>query len=86
MITKITNSFTPLLTTVGFGGIVGFLIGIALRYIIKIFAVIAGIFFSRSSIFTITRNVECKLGQITDIIPASSIKCYKQFKFDWNRT
>jgi uncharacterized membrane protein (Fun14 family) len=34
------------LTTVGFGGIVGFLIGVALRYIIKILAVIAGIFFA----------------------------------------
>ena len=39
----ITESF---LTAVGFGGIVGFLIGIALRYIIKILAVIAGIFLS----------------------------------------
>ena len=34
------------MTTVGFGGIAGFLIGIALRYIIKILAVIAGIFFA----------------------------------------
>jgi uncharacterized membrane protein (Fun14 family) len=39
----ITESF---LSTVGFGGIVGFLIGVALRYIIKILAVIAGIFFA----------------------------------------
>jgi uncharacterized membrane protein (Fun14 family) len=42
----ITESITPLLTTVGFGGMVGFLIAIALRYVMKILAVIAGIFFA----------------------------------------
>jgi uncharacterized membrane protein (Fun14 family) len=39
----ITESF---LTTLGFGGIVGFVIGVALRYIIKILALIAGLFFA----------------------------------------
>jgi uncharacterized membrane protein (Fun14 family) len=37
-------NFMPLLTTVGFGGLVGYLIGIAIRYIVKIIAVIAGLF------------------------------------------
>ena len=39
-----TNSIMPLATTVGFGGIVGFLVGFALKQIIKILAVIAGLF------------------------------------------
>ena len=30
------TSLTPLLTTVGFGGLVGYLIGMAIRYIVKI--------------------------------------------------
>ncbi|HET7390667.1 MAG TPA: FUN14 domain-containing protein [Nitrososphaeraceae archaeon] len=38
------TSLTPLLTTVGFGGLVGYLIGIAIRYIVKIIAIIAGLF------------------------------------------
>jgi uncharacterized membrane protein (Fun14 family) len=38
------TSLTPLLTTVGFGGLVGYLIGMAIRYIVKIIAVIAGLF------------------------------------------
>jgi uncharacterized membrane protein (Fun14 family) len=38
------TSLTPLLTTVGFGGLVGYLIGIAIRYIVKIIAIIVGLF------------------------------------------
>jgi uncharacterized membrane protein (Fun14 family) len=41
-----TNNFSPLLTTVGFGGLVGFLIGYAIKKIMKILAVGAGIFFT----------------------------------------
>jgi uncharacterized membrane protein (Fun14 family) len=41
-----TNNFSPLLTTVGFGGLVGFLIGYAIKKIIKILAVGAGLFFT----------------------------------------
>jgi uncharacterized membrane protein (Fun14 family) len=37
---------TPLLTTVGLGGIAGLLIGLAIRYIIKILPIIVGIFFA----------------------------------------
>jgi uncharacterized membrane protein (Fun14 family) len=37
---------TPLSTTVGLGGIAGFLIALAMRYIIKILAVVVGIFFA----------------------------------------
>ncbi|MBV9178604.1 MAG: hypothetical protein JO327_11210 [Nitrososphaeraceae archaeon] len=44
--TQNVTSLTPLLTTVGFGGLVGYLIGIAIRYIVKIIAIIAGLFFA----------------------------------------
>jgi len=44
MVAENASAFVPLLTTVGFGGIVGFLVGIAIKYIIKILAVIAGVF------------------------------------------
>jgi uncharacterized membrane protein (Fun14 family) len=44
MVAENASTFVPLLTTVGFGGIVGFLVGIAIKYIIKILAVIAGLF------------------------------------------
>ena len=36
----------PFVSTVGFGGIVGFLLGFALKRIMKILAVIAGVFFA----------------------------------------
>jgi uncharacterized membrane protein (Fun14 family) len=36
----------PLLSTIGFGGIAGFLVGFALKRIMKILAVIAGVFFA----------------------------------------
>src|SRR4026208_711438 len=36
----------PLVITIGFGDIVGFLIGFALKRIMKILAVIAGVFFA----------------------------------------
>jgi uncharacterized membrane protein (Fun14 family) len=36
----------PFVSTVGFGGIVGFLVGFALKRIMKILAVIAGVFFT----------------------------------------
>jgi uncharacterized membrane protein (Fun14 family) len=42
----IESSVMPLLSTVGFGGIVGFLLGFALKQIMKILAVIAGVFFA----------------------------------------
>jgi uncharacterized membrane protein (Fun14 family) len=41
-----TNSFSPVLTTVGFGGIVGFLIGFIIKKLFKILAIIAGVFFA----------------------------------------
>jgi uncharacterized membrane protein (Fun14 family) len=41
-----TNSFSPVLTTVGFGGIVGFLIGFVIKKLFKILAIVAGIFFA----------------------------------------
>jgi uncharacterized membrane protein (Fun14 family) len=44
MIAENASNFVPLLTTVGFGGIVGFLVGVAIKYIIKILAIIAGLF------------------------------------------
>ena len=36
----------PFVSTIGFGGIVGFLIGFTLKRIMKILAVIAGVFFA----------------------------------------
>jgi uncharacterized membrane protein (Fun14 family) len=46
MTVETATSFMPLLSTVGFGGIVGFLLGFALKRIMKILAVIAGVFFA----------------------------------------
>ena len=42
----ISTSITPLLGTVGFGGIAGFLVGFALKKIMKILVIIAGVFFT----------------------------------------
>jgi uncharacterized membrane protein (Fun14 family) len=41
-----STSITLLLGTVGFGGIAGFLVGFALKKIMKILAIIAGVFFA----------------------------------------
>jgi len=46
MTVETADSFMPLLSTIGFGGIAGFLIGFALKRIMKILAVIAGVFFA----------------------------------------
>jgi uncharacterized membrane protein (Fun14 family) len=45
IITAATN-FSPLLTTVGFGGLVGFLLGFVMKKLFKILAIIAGVFFA----------------------------------------
>jgi uncharacterized membrane protein (Fun14 family) len=42
----IEGNIMPFVSTVGFGGIVGFLVGFALKRIMKILAVIAGVFFA----------------------------------------
>jgi uncharacterized membrane protein (Fun14 family) len=42
----IESSIMPFVSTIGFGGIAGFLIGFALKRIMKILAVIAGVFFA----------------------------------------
>ena len=42
----IESSVMPFVGTVGFGGIAGFLVGFALKRIMKILAVIAGVFFA----------------------------------------
>ena len=46
MTVETATSFMPLLSTIGFGGIVGFLIGFTIKRIMKILAVIAGVFFA----------------------------------------
>ncbi len=46
MTVETATSFMPLLSTIGFGGIMGFLIGFTIKRIMKILAVIAGIFFA----------------------------------------
>ena len=45
VIDNIAAAASPLLTSVGFGGLVGFLIGFAIKKVMKILAVGAGIFF-----------------------------------------
>ena len=40
------TNFSPLLTTVGFGGLVGFLIGFVVKKLFKILAIVAGVFFA----------------------------------------
>jgi uncharacterized membrane protein (Fun14 family) len=42
----IESNIMPFASTIGFGGIVGFLIGFMLKRIMKILAVIAGVFFA----------------------------------------
>jgi uncharacterized membrane protein (Fun14 family) len=42
----IETNIMPFVSTIGFGGIAGFLIGFALKRIMKILAVIAGVFFA----------------------------------------
>ena len=42
----IESSIMPFVSTISFGGIVGFLLGFALKRIMKIIAVIAGVFFA----------------------------------------
>jgi uncharacterized membrane protein (Fun14 family) len=42
----IESNIMPLVSTIGFGGIAGFLVGFALKRIMKILAVIAGVFFA----------------------------------------
>jgi uncharacterized membrane protein (Fun14 family) len=41
----VTN-YSPLLTTVGVGGLAGFLIGFAIKKVFKILAIVAGVFFA----------------------------------------
>jgi uncharacterized membrane protein (Fun14 family) len=43
---SIESNIMPFISTIGFGGISGFLIGFALKRIMKILAVIAGVFFA----------------------------------------
>jgi uncharacterized membrane protein (Fun14 family) len=42
----IESNIMPFVSTIGFGGLVGFLVGFALKRIMKILAVIAGVFFA----------------------------------------
>src|SRR5207248_665173 len=46
MTVETATSFMPLLSTIGFGSIAGFLVGFAIKRIMKILAVIAGVFFA----------------------------------------
>jgi uncharacterized membrane protein (Fun14 family) len=40
------TNFSPLLTSVGFGGLAGFLIGFVIKKLLKIIAIAAGVFFA----------------------------------------
>lgn len=46
VIESATTNIMPFLSTIGFGGIVGFLIGFMLKKVMKILAVVAGAFFA----------------------------------------
>jgi uncharacterized membrane protein (Fun14 family) len=46
MTVETATNFMPLLSTITFGGIVGFLLGFTIKRIMKILAVIAGVFFA----------------------------------------
>jgi uncharacterized membrane protein (Fun14 family) len=46
VIENIAAATSPLLTSVGFSGLTGFLVGIAIKQVMKILAVGAGIFFA----------------------------------------
>jgi uncharacterized membrane protein (Fun14 family) len=41
-----TTSFSPVLGTVGIGGLAGFLIGFVIKKLFKILAIVAGVFFA----------------------------------------
>jgi uncharacterized membrane protein (Fun14 family) len=58
----IESSIMPFVGTIGFGGIAGFLVGFALKRIMKILAVIAGVFFCGTYVFGVSAYSECKLG------------------------
>ena len=53
----IESNIMPLVSTVGFGGIVGFLIGFALKRIMKILAVIAGVFLLHLCIWSCVASI-----------------------------
>jgi uncharacterized membrane protein (Fun14 family) len=40
------TNFSPLLTTIGFGGLIGFLLGFMIKKLFKILAIMAGAFFA----------------------------------------
>jgi hypothetical protein len=52
----IENNIMPFVSTIGFGGIMGFLIGFMLKQIMKILAVIAGVFFAAKWCFVYNYN------------------------------
>jgi uncharacterized membrane protein (Fun14 family) len=58
----IESSIMPFVSTIGFGGIAGFLVGFAFKRIMKILAVIAGVFFCCSFIFGVSAYNKYKLG------------------------
>jgi uncharacterized membrane protein (Fun14 family) len=69
---------TPLLTTVGLGGIAGFLIGLAIRYIIKLLAIVAGIFIAALAYLQSQGILNVNWGKLqTDIIATSTIESHK---------
>jgi uncharacterized membrane protein (Fun14 family) len=51
------GNFSPLLTTAGFSGLTGFLIGYAIKQVMKILAVGAGIFFA-ALMYLESQNIE----------------------------
>ncbi|MFL6403059.1 MAG: FUN14 domain-containing protein [Nitrososphaeraceae archaeon] len=46
MLTSAATNYSPLLGTVGIGGLAGFLIGFVIKKLFKILAIVAGVFFA----------------------------------------
>lgn len=46
MLTSAATNYSPLLGTIGIGGLAGFLIGFVIKKLFKILAIVAGVFFA----------------------------------------
>ena len=75
---------TTFLSIVGFGGIVGFLIGFMLKKVMKILAVVAWYFLGRIDVSGISGNNDYQLGETTKYISGCFINNYKYYSI--NRT
>src|SRR5919198_1796277 len=61
------TNFSPLLTTVGFGALTGFLLGFVIKKLFKILSIIAGIFFAALMYFEQQGILNINLGKLQSI-------------------